>query len=108
MYHLSCLSADKDYNNENIYFYISECNENMTKSYHTSFPTFWLYYEMKPIWLIGSQIVEFSYFCTIYLDGKTLVKFNESMDANYLEGPEENGYSTFLGGWSTFYTFLGG
>ena len=29
------------------------------------------------------------------------------MDAKYLEEEEENGYSTFIGGWSTFSTFLG-
>ena len=34
MHHLSCLSADKDYNNENLYFYMIECDENMTKSFH--------------------------------------------------------------------------
>ena len=40
MNHLLCLSADKDYNNENIYFYMAECGENMTKSYHASFHIF--------------------------------------------------------------------
>ena len=30
MHHLSCLSADKDYENENIYFYMAEYDENMT------------------------------------------------------------------------------
>ena len=33
MHHLSCLSANKDYNNENIYLCSIECDENMTKSY---------------------------------------------------------------------------
>ena len=28
--HVSCLSVDKEYNNENIYFYVAKCNENMT------------------------------------------------------------------------------
>ena len=35
-----------------------------------------------------------------YVDARTLVKFNRSMDANYLEREDENGYSTFLEGWS--------
>ena len=35
------------------------------------------------------------------------MKFNESMDENYLEEEEENGCSTFLGGWSKLSTFLG-
>ena len=33
-----------------------------------------------------------------FVDTRTWEKFHESMDANYLEGEEENGYSTFLGG----------
>ena len=33
MHHLSCLSVDKYYNIENIYLYMVECDENMTKSY---------------------------------------------------------------------------
>ena len=37
MHHLSCLSVDKDYRNDNIYFYMVECDENMFKSYHESF-----------------------------------------------------------------------
>ena len=32
------------------------------------------------------------------MDAKTWVKFNGNMDATYLEGEEENGYSTILGG----------
>ena len=40
MHHLSCLSDDKDCNNENICFYMTEYDENMTKLYHTSFHTF--------------------------------------------------------------------
>ena len=35
------------------------------------------------------------------------MKFNGGMDANYLE-EEENGYSTFLGGWSNLVISLGG
>ena len=35
MHHLSCLGADKDYKNENISFYMTKCDENMTKSYQT-------------------------------------------------------------------------
>ena len=42
-------------------------------------------------------MVEFSYFMS-YVDARIQVKFDESMDANYLEGEEENGYSTFLRG----------
>ena len=49
MHHLSCLSADKDYKNENIHFYMVECDKNMTKSYHASFLTFSLYFETNPI-----------------------------------------------------------
>ena len=62
MYHLSCLSADKDYNNENINFYVVEWDENMTKSNHASFSTFWLLYETNPTWILGSQMFEFSHF----------------------------------------------
>ena len=40
-----------------------------------------------------------------YVDTMTKVKFNESVDTNYLEGEEENTYSMFLGGWSTFLPF---
>ena len=40
MHHLSYLSVDKDYRNANIYFYMVEYDENMTKSYHASFLTF--------------------------------------------------------------------
>ena len=40
MHHLSCLSINKDYNNENIYIYVAECGENMTKSYYASFIKF--------------------------------------------------------------------
>ena len=47
MHHLSCLSVDKDY--KNFYFYMDECDENMTKSYHASFLTFWLYYKLTPL-----------------------------------------------------------
>ena len=36
-----------------------------------------------------------------YVDARAKVKFNWIMDANYLGGEEENGYSTFLRGWST-------
>ena len=37
------------------------------------------------------------------------MKFNESTDTNYLgREEEENGYSTFLGGWLTLSNFLGG
>ena len=36
---LSCLSVDKDCNNENTYFSMPECDKNMTKSYHASFLT---------------------------------------------------------------------
>ena len=43
-----------------------------------------------------------------YVDAGTSVKFNGSIDTNYLEGEEENEYSTILEGWSTFFTFLGG
>ena len=43
-----------------------------------------------------------------YVEARTWVKFNKIMDANYLEGEEENMYSTFLGGWSTFSTFIRG
>ena len=43
-----------------------------------------------------------------YVDARTYVMFNGIMDANYLEGEEENGYSTFLGGWLTFSTYLEG
>ena len=44
-----------------------------------------------------------------YVDVRTQVKFNGIINVNYLEEEEEeNGYSTFLGGWSTFSTFLGG
>ena len=39
MHHLSCLSTDKDCNNENIFFYMTESSENMTQFYHTSFLT---------------------------------------------------------------------
>ena len=42
MHHLLCLSVDKDYRNENIYFYMAECDENMTKSYYSSFLTFFI------------------------------------------------------------------
>ena len=40
MDHLSYLSTDKGYNNENIYLYMAECDENMTKSNHASFLKF--------------------------------------------------------------------
>ena len=66
MHHLSCLSFDKDFKNENIYFYMVECDENMTKSYHVSFLTFWLYYETNPTWLLGILMVEFSHFYELY------------------------------------------
>ena len=33
-----------------------------------------------------------------YVDARTYVNFSGSMDENYLEEEEENGYSTFLGG----------
>ena len=33
-----------------------------------------------------------------YVDARTWVKFDESMDENYLEEEEENECSTFLGG----------
>ena len=48
MPHLSCLSVDQDYRNENIDFYMAECDEDMTKSYHASFIIFWLYYGTNP------------------------------------------------------------
>ena len=48
MHHLSCLSVDQDYRNENIDFYMAECDEDMTKSYHASFIIFWLYYGTNP------------------------------------------------------------
>ena len=54
MHHLSCVSADKDYKNENIYFYIVECDKNMTKSCCASFSTFLLF--------CRSQMVELSHF----------------------------------------------
>ena len=62
MHHLSCLSVDRDFNNENIYFYMDECNESITKCYHASFLIFLVYYETNPIWLLESQVVEFSHF----------------------------------------------
>ena len=36
------------------------------------------------------------------------MQFNGSMDAIDVEEDKYNGYSTDLGGWSTFSTFLGG
>ena len=48
MHHLSCLSYDKDYKNDNIYLYMVKCDENMTKSSYASFLTFSLYYETNP------------------------------------------------------------
>ena len=50
MHHLSCLSADKDCNNENIYFYMTECGENMNNFYHASFRAFWVdFWEVKSL-----------------------------------------------------------
>ena len=50
MHYLSfALSADKDYKNENIHFYLVECNGNIIKSCYASFLTFSFYYETKPI-----------------------------------------------------------
>ena len=95
MHHLSCLSADKDYKNKNIHFYMVECDENMTKSCYASFLTFPLYYETNPISFLGSQMVEFSHLYEL-CGCKDLVKFNWRMNANYLEGEEENEYSIFL------------
>ena len=43
-----------------------------------------------------------------YMDIRTQVNFNGSMDANSSKEKEENGYFTFLGGWSSHSTFLGG
>ena len=40
MHHLSCLTSNKDCNNDNIHSYIAKCGENMNKSYHESFRTF--------------------------------------------------------------------
>ena len=37
---LSCLSADKDYKNDNIHFYMVECDKNMIESCYASFLTF--------------------------------------------------------------------
>ena len=34
------LSADKECKNDNIFFHLAKCGENMTKSYHASFPIF--------------------------------------------------------------------
>ena len=84
------LSSHKNYNNENIY--------------HVSFLTFDYinpgdFLEVK--WLISHILMS-------YIDTRTSVKFNGSMDAKSLEGKEENGYSTFLGGCSSLSTFLGG
>ena len=62
MHHLSCLSVDKDYNNENIYFYMAKSGENMTKFYHVSFIILWFHYETNPICLLASQMAEFSHF----------------------------------------------
>ena len=42
-----------------------------------------------------------------YVDSKTYMTFNGSIDANYVEGEEQNVHSSFLGGWSCFSTFLG-
>ena len=33
MHHLSCLSVNKDYMNENVYFYMAECDENIDGYY---------------------------------------------------------------------------
>ena len=49
MHNLSCLRAHKDYKNENIHFYVVECDENMTKSCYGSFLIFSLNYETNPI-----------------------------------------------------------
>ena len=38
-----------------------------------------------------------------YVDVRTLVNFNGSVDTNYLEEEEENVYSTFLGDFSMIY-----
>ena len=75
MNYLSFLGFDKDYESKNIYLYMAECGENMTKSYHASFLTFWLYYETNPTWLLGSQIFGFLNFMS-YVDIKTYAKFN--------------------------------
>ena len=48
MHHLACLGVDKNYKNENIYFYMAECTKKMTKSYHASFVKFCLCYETNP------------------------------------------------------------
>ena len=40
-----------------------------------------------------------------YVNAWTWVNFNGTMNSNYLEGEEENKYSTFLGGRLTFSTF---
>ena len=49
MHHLSCLSVDKGYMNENIYFYMAECDENMTESYHASFLYFDCIMRLTPL-----------------------------------------------------------
>ena len=43
-----------------------------------------------------------------YVDARTKVKFNGSINENYLAREQENKYSTFLGSWSAFSNFLGG
>ena len=62
MHHFSSWNVDKDYNNSNIYFYMTECGENMTRYYYASFLILWLYYETNPIWFLGSEMVDFSHF----------------------------------------------
>ena len=59
MHHLSRLGVDKDYKNENIYFYMAECGENITKSYHVSA---FICYVINPISLFRSQMIEFTHF----------------------------------------------
>ena len=91
MYYLWCLSVDKNYNNENIYLYITECDENMTKSYHASFFTF--------SWKSNGWILTFLWDRQSLMGAWMQIIWNKE---------EEKGYSTFLKGWSTFSTFLRG
>ena len=63
MHHLLCLSVDKDYRNENIYFYTVECDENMTKSYYSSFPTFFII-----LWVISQKLAWFMSLFRVFPD----------------------------------------
>ena len=74
---------------------MEKCHENMISSIMHHFLNFdyiirlTLFDFLKVKWLNSHIFMS-------YVDARIQVKFDGSMDENYLEGEEENGYSTFL------------